>query len=58
MLDIGSLKTAIVASEKRLIDCFVPRYEEVLMMPQMYSFSYFGIQSQAFLRQMADGLWS
>lgn len=58
MLDLGSLKKATLASEKRLIDCFTSRDEEIPMMPHMYSFSSSGIQSHAFLRQMADGLWS
>lgn len=58
MLDIGSLMEATIASEKRLIYCFVSRDEEIPMMPHMYFFSSFGIQSHAFLRQMADGLWS
>ena len=58
MLDLGSLKEATIASEKRLIDCFVSRDEEIPMMLHMYSLSSFGIQSHAFLRQMANGLWS
>lgn len=57
MLDIESLKEATVASEKRPTDCFVLRDKKVPMMPHMYCFSSFGVQSHAFLRQMADGLF-
>lgn len=56
ILDIELLKEPTVASEKRPIDCFVLRDEEVPVMPRMYSFSSFGLQSHAFLRQMANGL--
>lgn len=56
MLDIKSLKVTTLVSEKRPIDCFVLRDEEIPAIPYMYPFSPFGVQSHACLRQMASVL--
>jgi hypothetical protein len=56
MLGIETLKMTTVASEKRPIDYFALRDEEVSVMPHMYPFSPFGAQSHTFLRQMANVL--